>query len=316
MNQIQKKNRMQTAEMILMLSSLPFYWLGYYTLRINENLRLGSLRYWAIGLTGSFGKFAPYLYTKGPNFMNGSVWLLIISVMLILVYTVLQIYKNKLKNDAQRTVLLFCTSFFGACVYAAGLLMTWMFYSNRMHASYARAGFGGPFVGAFIALACQMTAVGMQFPDFFEVVTAYLNRKKEKPSEAAPLPIVNTPQTAVGSRTAPRETMGYYLVGYRGDYSGGKIPLDDNKEVLIGKDPSLCSVVIPARYKRISRKHCGVTRKGYRFYLKDYSTNGTYLSFNQEKIATGGVLTEIKSGERFNLAKTENEFYCQIEPKS
>ena len=53
-------------------------------------------------------------------------------------------------------------------------------------------------------------------------------------------------------------TMKALLVFTGGDYKGGKIELPNHQELLIGKDPAICSVVISKKYGKISRKHSTV----------------------------------------------------------
>ena len=88
--------------------------------------------------------------------------------------------------------------------------------------------------------------------------------------------------------------------------------MPNHQELLIGKDPAICSVVISKKYGKISRKHCGVMRKDYQFFIRDYSTNGIYSALDKEKIETGGGFYKLKPNEMINLAKTDIEFYCEL----
>lgn len=57
----------------------------------------------------------------------------------------------------------------------------------------------------------------------------------------------------------------------------------------IGKDPARCQIVIDRGYKKVSRVHCGVLRKGKSFYVRDYSTNGTFRSAGDQRMQSGGA---------------------------
>ncbi|MBQ6381281.1 MAG: FHA domain-containing protein [Clostridia bacterium] len=102
--------------------------------------------------------------------------------------------------------------------------------------------------------------------------------------------------------------MGHFLVFTSGSCAGFEVPLQDNQEVFIGKDPALCSVVIDKQYKTVSRKHVGVKYSPeYDMYVVvDYSTNGTFvvggsqLARNEESY--------LNDGQSVNLGKTENTF--------
>ena len=51
------------------------------------------------------------------------------------------------------------------------------------------------------------------------------------------------------------------------------------EQVVIGKDPSLCSVVIDRRYTKISRVQCTISYDYAleQFVVTDHSTNGTFM---------------------------------------
>lgn len=70
-------------------------------------------------------------------------------------------------------------------------------------------------------------------------------------------------------------------------------PLRD-QEILIGR--TNCKIIISE--KRLSGKHCLIQREGYKTYITDFSTNGTYL--NTEKIGKNNRL-ELKDGDEIWL---------------
>ncbi len=93
-----------------------------------------------------------------------------------------------------------------------------------------------------------------------------------------------------------------------GNCAGYQIPIYEGEEVLIGKDPRVCSVCIDKSYTKVSRKHCGVKYDSMQdiYIVTDYSTNGT-------NVVGGSKLGQympsyLQRGTVLNLAKTENSF--------
>lgn len=93
-----------------------------------------------------------------------------------------------------------------------------------------------------------------------------------------------------------------------GSCCGYRIPVLPGKDIVIGKDPSICSVVIDKRYSEISRKHCKISFEPNQnmYIVTDFSSNGTY-SENGIRLNTG-VPARIRRGTVITLAKTNNIF--------
>ena len=97
------------------------------------------------------------------------------------------------------------------------------------------------------------------------------------------------------------------LICLSGRYAGHSYPIGNG--LIIGTDPTVCNLVLPAGVGGISRNHCKLTcdaRSGM-FVLHDMgSTNGTYLE-NGQRIYQGSPFA-IHSGSRFYLANRVNCF--------
>jgi len=93
-----------------------------------------------------------------------------------------------------------------------------------------------------------------------------------------------------------------------GSCAGYQIPMDSGEEVVIGKDPALCAVVIDKKYDKVSRKHCGVRFDAMRnmYIVTDYSTNGTRVVGGQK--LTPHSTSYVERGTTINLGHTENSF--------
>jgi hypothetical protein len=93
-----------------------------------------------------------------------------------------------------------------------------------------------------------------------------------------------------------------------GSCAGYQIPINDGEEIVIGKDPSQCSIVIDKKYAKVSRRHCGVRFDPMQnlYIITDYSTNGTRV-VGGAKLARG-TANYFEKGTTINLAGTENSF--------
>ena len=93
-----------------------------------------------------------------------------------------------------------------------------------------------------------------------------------------------------------------------GSCAGYQVPLNGGDELIIGKDPAQCAIVIDKKYTKVSRKHCGVRFDPMQniYIVTDYSTNGTSV-VGGTKLAQGSA-SYLEPGTTINLAKTENSF--------
>ena len=106
----------------------------------------------------------------------------------------------------------------------------------------------------------------------------------------------------------PQAAVNASITFLSGSCAGYQIPVEGNDEIVIGKDPSLCAIVIDKKYEKVSRKHCGVRFDASRnmYIVTDYSTNGTRVVGGQ-KLAPHSM-AYIERGTTINLANTENSF--------
>lgn len=91
-----------------------------------------------------------------------------------------------------------------------------------------------------------------------------------------------------------------------GSCAGYQIPITAGKHVVIGKDPSCCSVIISKRYSAVSRKHCDISFDPNldMFIVTDFSSNGV---FSENGIRLNpNTQTKIRRGTVLTLAKTDN----------
>ncbi|MBV5299006.1 MAG: trypsin-like peptidase domain-containing protein [Rhodoferax sp.] len=103
------------------------------------------------------------------------------------------------------------------------------------------------------------------------------------------------------------------LRGITGPYANTNVPLD-NEKIAIGRDASLCQLVLPADAANIGRRHCTVRwdQATAAFWLEDcWTGNGTFLD-NGERIDSGQP-HRLKPGDRFYLANRHCQFEVALE---
>jgi hypothetical protein len=98
----------------------------------------------------------------------------------------------------------------------------------------------------------------------------------------------------------------------------------DRDELLVGRDPNACSLVIPARYSRASRLHARIVRNVHGVTIEDLSTHGTfadgkkimpnhpYRLQHEQVIMLGGPI----SGEKVCTLKFLERAVSSIDPQS
>ena len=122
--------------------------------------------------------------------------------------------------------------------------------------------------------------------------------------------IIGVPPIIGDDRVIPPETalLQGRIVFTSGCCAGYDIPIKPGTRIVIGKDPSQCSIIIDKSYAKVSRTHCSVEYDSYNnvYVVTDMSTNGT-------KIVGGpklqrGTPSYLDRGTVINLAGTDNTF--------
>lgn len=122
--------------------------------------------------------------------------------------------------------------------------------------------------------------------------------------------IIGVPPIIRDDRVIPPETalLQGRIVFTSGCCAGYDIPIKPGTRIVIGKDPSQCSIIIDKSYAKVSRTHCSVEYDSYNnvYVVTDMSTNGT-------KIVGGpklqrGTPSYLDRGTVINLAGTDNTF--------
>lgn len=117
---------------------------------------------------------------------------------------------------------------------------------------------------------------------------------------------INSPKkpSSPDPQYSPKHPILYCLTGH---YAGNTIELTD-QPLVIGRDPTLCQLVMPKTMKEIGRRHCKLSydKKDNCFWIEDHSSaNGTFV--NNQRIPSG-TKKRLKNGAHFYLDTTDNEF--------
>jgi len=98
------------------------------------------------------------------------------------------------------------------------------------------------------------------------------------------------------------------IIGVTGMYRGAVFPLDNDEELIIGRDAMLSHIVITENAEKISRKHINISFDSYEnvYMVTDLSSNGTYLEDGTRLIAN--IPVKLGRGTVIYLAKKENTF--------
>lgn len=95
------------------------------------------------------------------------------------------------------------------------------------------------------------------------------------------------------------------VLGTCGIYSGSKLELKMNEQIMIGRDSNECNLIIVA--PKVSRKHCLVQYLGSAGYkVTDFSSNGTFMS-NGVRLPKNHP-TIVPAGTIIQLGNQENMF--------
>lgn len=152
-----------------------------------------------------------------------------------------------------------------------------------------------PGLGMWVIFACLLVAT------ILSIISAVKFKTVDMQNEYPP---VSVPEELYDYHPESQGEISFY----GGSCAGYNISIPSGVEVLIGKDPAVCQVVIDKSYGKVSRKHCGVRYDPMSgmYMVTDYSSNGTFI-VNGQRLASNQT-SYLGAGTTLNLAKTDNTF--------
>lgn len=96
------------------------------------------------------------------------------------------------------------------------------------------------------------------------------------------------------------------VIGASGMYAGVSIDVKDNEELTIGRDGAMSNLVIEDN--GVSRRHCAIRFSSMEraYYVRDYSTNGVFLSDGRRLVKNTDE--RVAPGSRIRLGQTSQIF--------
>jgi hypothetical protein len=97
------------------------------------------------------------------------------------------------------------------------------------------------------------------------------------------------------------------IVCLAGEYVGGEFEVRDNTELIIGRNASVCNIVLGSSNKEISLKHVSIkfNSNDNKYIVTDFSSNGTFV--NGQRL-TRNVPTKVNGGSIITLATDKVKF--------
>lgn len=99
---------------------------------------------------------------------------------------------------------------------------------------------------------------------------------------------------------------GAELIGMNGIFKDASIPVNASEELIIGRDPSQCHLIIES--EQVSRKHCSVSfdKITGQYRITDFSSNGTFI--NNERRAMKNQPQFVPRGSVISIGDSSNSF--------
>lgn len=159
-------------------------------------------------------------------------------------------------------------------------------------------------------IGLYMNAVLLLISFVLSLVAAIIMPKANSEIVGPDPSIIGVPPIIRDDRVIPPETalLQGRIVFTSGCCAGYDIPIKPGTRIVIGKDPSQCSIIIDKSYAKVSRTHCSVEYDSYNdvYVVTDMSTNGTKI-VGGPKLQRGAP-SYLDRGTVINLAGTDNTF--------
>lgn len=141
----------------------------------------------------------------------------------------------------------------------------------------------------YMTVITWIIGLGMIISSYNRLVYAYNNSIDELP---CPEPLLPSPDPTVPQRQGKLRCL-------HGELAGASIILDDNKDIIIGRQADKSNLVISS--SKVSRAHCSISYDCMtdQFYITDFSSNGTKLMNGSNLLSN--VKTPVANNTEFEL---------------
>lgn len=163
----------------------------------------------------------------------------------------------------------------GFCLCCTGHLLVEPYYQATYAQLYLTLkGEGGPIPESSAGTSTGGTSATMdQAKAFAGNLKNVLGKKKEEMS-AKGAPVKGMPVTEDSVTRPMTQPKTGFLIGIQGNFTGAEIPIEYGGELVVGRDPSRCSLVVDQPY--VSRVHVKIGFDGKAFQATDCSEVGTF----------------------------------------
>jgi len=227
---------------------------------------------------------------------------------------------NAISNYRWLTFSIVLATLYGLCYVVYNVYFRYKFYTAHNIKPHFCMSLLVPLAWPILSAWDYMIAFGRNYPFTGEGTTRALMDVVEIPQmkDSRGNPVAVTQAAVASNRGAPWEGDrgaspaagggSASITGMSGMYAGQTLPLASNDEMIIGRDNSMCNLIVDQNAEKVSRKHCGITFDPGRgiYMVTDYSSNGTFIDGGNRLVAN--MPTSLQRGSVIALGSRENRF--------
>lgn len=178
-----------------------------------------------------------------------------------------------------------------------------------------------PFLGAVRLVWDYLIAFGRNYPftgaGTSRKVMDVVNVEPQRDAQGNPVALTRAMkptgqgapwQQAPAAAQSAQGGTGGSVSGMSGMYAGQTLPLAGGDEMVIGRDNTMCNLIVDQNAEKVSRRHCGIVYNpsAGNYTVTDYSTNGTFVDGGSRLVAN--MPTSLARGTIIALGNRSNRF--------
>lgn len=257
---IQKKCTPPNLQLVVSIGSILaflLFWFQYFSVPMAKELKQLSSFQASNALRGIFWEIFQVIMQEEPVFALLFILLFVAPNMLLLAGAILQLANRSSGKTDKRTCIITTVACGYLCLFDIVFAIALKIFNDHL------------LDGASDLLSTAVTVGPAWWLQLLFAVTA------TAASAALLVPLVRQ-----NSLSAPA------LIGVKGRYSGCAFPIEVNDRLILGRDASVCNIIFDETDSGISRCHCTIGYNSLQntYFITDYSSNGTYIVKNGQKI--------------------------------